>query len=325
MAVLGVLRETKAEMGTQEARLALQEALARRAMSQTEAAKAIGVSNSTLSGWIRGTYQGDVEAVTQRVVGWLGLAKARENAPTRVVEFVETAVAAEILEVCRYAHVHRDIGLVYGEAGMGKTVAARHYAREHRDAVYVRCDPSVRNPTAALSMLLQGLGRKARAVGLYALTRELVDALEGTGRVLLLDEAQFLSHRSLEVMRTIHDQAEVGLVLIGNLDIWTQLHGHGHAAFAQIFSRVGIRRLVQLGAPREDIARLAASIASGPVPEDCVKHLQAKACERGGLRRMVKVLRLAAELAVSEDVPIGVRHLQMAEAMLIGGQAVATG
>ncbi|MBM4395612.1 MAG: AAA family ATPase [Deltaproteobacteria bacterium] len=292
----------------------------RPAKSQADVARAIGISGGAFNSWLKNKYPGDNEAITAKVCSLLAVETEREAGP-RGQEFVHTKLAREILEACRFAHVHREIAVVYGAAGMGKTVAVKHYKAEHRDAIYVRCDPSFRSPMAVLAGANTALGRRAKWAGhLRVHIHELVELLEGSGRLLIFDEAQFLSLRSLEVLRTLHDSAEVGLVLCGNEWVYQQMLGNGRAAFAQLFSRVGIRRPVALGVSDEDVAALAQGFA-GDLSADCLAYLGAKAGEHGGVRRLVKVLQLGVELASAEDETPKLLHLQMAEAMLMGGAA----
>lgn len=310
------------QLSEDEARSRLREWMGRTGRSQADVAKQLAVSGGTLSQWLQAKYPGDSEGITSKVRALLAVEAERAEAP-RALDFVPTRLALDLMEACRFAHVHRDIAVIYGDAGAGKTVALKRYRSEHvGSAVYVRCDPSFRSPQATLHALAQALGREPHWGGLRQAIAKLVDQLEGSGRLLMFDEANFLSLRSIEVLRTIHDMAEVGLVLCGNFEVYTQMHGEGRAAFAQLFSRVGIQRQVTLEIPIADVTALAASIA-GELPDDCVAFLAQKAAERGGVRRLVKVLRLGCELAACDEVHSPtLRHLRMAEAMLMGGRGL---
>lgn len=305
------------QMPTEEARVRLREWMLRTGRSQSDAARSLGISPAALNQWLNAKYNGDAGGITAKVCSLLAVEAERAEA-RRALDFVMTRVASDVLEACRWAHVHRDIAVVYGEAGMGKTVALRRYRGEHRDSVYMRCDPSCRSPLATLAVLATALGRKPKWGSLRALIDEMVDVLEGSGRLLMFDEANFLSLRSLEVLRAVHDNAGIGMVLCGNYDVYTQMHGEGRAAFAQLFSRVGLRRMVRLGLSQEDVVALTRSIV-GDLGEDCVTYLGEKAAEPGGVRRMVKVLRLGCELAAGDQVAVpALKHLKLAETMLMG-------
>ena len=303
-----------------EVRARLKTHLAQPGASQARVARAIGMTGSAVSQWLGDKYQGDNATVSQRIASYLALDGQRVEAP-KGAGFVQTAVAKDVHTVCQYSHVNRDIGLVYGEAGMGKTYALREYQRAHPDTILLRCNPSWKTPQAMLEAVLLEVGRKVRGMNaLHRHIRELVGALEETGRLVIPDEAQFLGTRSLEVVRTLHDEAEVGIVLSGNLDVYSQMHGEGMASFAQLFSRVGIRRQILLGAPREDVERIATAITSG-IDEDALTFLVEKTHERGGVRRMVKILTLGSEVAGGATAQIQRAHLVAAERMLIGGRA----
>lgn len=302
----------------EEAQQRLRDWMTRTGMTQAQVAKRIGMSPGALNQWLKGTYPGDGEGIKEKVCSLLAVEAAREET-SLAQDFVMTSLAAEILAVCRFAHVYRDIAVVYGDAGMGKTVALKRYRGEHRDAVYVRCDPSCRSPQATLGLLASALGRRPKWGGsLRAMIESLVGYLDGSGRLLMFDEANFLSLRSLEVLRALHDEAEVGLVLCGNHEVYTQMYGEGRAAFAQLFSRVGIRRRVTLGMPQEDVVALVRSVA-GDLSEECLTYLARKAAEPGGTRRVVKILRLGLEVAACDHaIRPEVKHLRQAEAMLMG-------
>ena len=67
----------------------------------------------------------------------------------------------------------------------------------------------------------------------------IVQRLQGTKGLLILDEAQHLMLPALESLRSIYDTTECGLVLMGNEAVYSRLSGRRSAEFAHLFSRVG--------------------------------------------------------------------------------------
>ena len=67
----------------------------------------------------------------------------------------------------------------------------------------------------------------------------IVQRLQGTKGLLILDEAQHLMLPALESLRSIHDATACGLVLMGNEAVYSRLSGRHSAEFAQLYSRVG--------------------------------------------------------------------------------------
>lgn len=274
---------------------------------------AINVSRATLSTWKAGTYNGDNERITEAVRGFLETARGRADRPAIGTEYRETTIGRTVLDVCRFAHHNQDIGLVYGAAGVGKTMGLREYKRQHQgEVIYLRCDPSCSAPQALVERILMETSKDCNGFRLSPLLQRVYRELAGSGRLLILDEAQYLSYRSLETVRGIHDMTEIGIVLCGNDEVYTRIRGEGRAVFAQLFSRVGIRRHVSLSATRDDVAAIA-----GDLPTESLKFLSARARQNGGLRMAVKLLKMAMEM--TEGRAPTVEDLQMAETQLVSG------
>lgn len=62
--------------------------------------------------------------------------------------------------------------------------------------------------------------------------------------MIIIDEAQHLTVRALNHLRCISDESGVGICLIGNDDVYRKMKGSGKADFAQLFSRIGMRKPV---------------------------------------------------------------------------------
>ncbi|MYD77340.1 MAG: hypothetical protein F4244_12240, partial [Gammaproteobacteria bacterium] len=85
-----------------------------------------GVSQATLSQWLRGTYRGDVEAVTGRIGRWLATrAEARERGldASGLDRHVPLGVTDEVEAALGYAQATGDMVAIHGRAGVGKTWA----------------------------------------------------------------------------------------------------------------------------------------------------------------------------------------------------------
>ena len=99
-----------------------------------------------------------------------------------------------------------------------------------------------RAPRHLLKGLLAKVARSAFTVRQEAsiayLTRYVIDELADTGRLLLVDEANLLSRQSFMVIRDIHKQAKIPVVLVGTMELlqtiddFTQYQGQ----FKRLFS-----------------------------------------------------------------------------------------
>ena len=106
---------------------------------------------------------------------------------------------------------------IVAPAGTGKTKVLKALAEEMR-AIYVYCLPS-HTPREFLAAIAAPLGgKKIEGKTEAALMRAVVESLQGTRRVIFLDEAHQLT-RAARCIRAIHDQAQVPIVMAGTADI----------------------------------------------------------------------------------------------------------
>ena len=125
---------------------------------------------------------------------------------------------------------------------------------------------------------------------------------------IIIDEAQHLSIRALENLRAINDSTETGIVLCGNPTVYDRMHGRGQAHFAQLYSRIGIRRHI-IEPDLEDITKIFLNYG---LDKESLLYLHKLALQRGGIRNCVKVLNIALQLRDDEKEPLTIDHLQSA-------------
>jgi general secretion pathway protein A len=155
---------------------------------------------------------------------------------------------AEALARLSHALEERELAVVTGEVGAGKTTLSRALV----DAFADRCrfsfvlNPAL-PPAQLLSAVAEGFGlapgkRKSDAFGALAEHAARLDA-EGKLAVVLVDEAQLLAGRgAFDELRLLtnlaaDDRPLLGLVLFGQPELRERLHARGGEAFAQ---RVGV-------------------------------------------------------------------------------------
>ena len=280
-------------------------------LSQRRAAIEIGVSDSALSQWMAGKYVGSDQVLTKKVNRWLDLRAKRSSLADRMPpapEWVETPTATRILGCLSYAQMAADIAIVYGGAGLGKSKAAARYQELNPQVWVATMTAGGRSMAGCLERVAMACGLRSVNMRSWRLEAEIVDRIRGTHGLLIVDEAQHLDTRALEVLRGLHDQAGIGLALMGNELLYARLTGGRRSAeFAQLFSRVGKR--VRLSQPTQvDVdAILKAWSISG-----ARERVQALDISRkpGGLRGLTKALRLASMMAEGKTVAAG--HLKSA-------------
>ncbi|WP_205647171.1 AAA family ATPase [Aeromonas jandaei] len=291
----------------------LKELMEHRGWSQAHAARALGKSSTVVSLYLRGQYKGgDIPALENDIAALIAREEEKDRSQKLAVSFVRTYTAKKCLEVIKMAHLDGEINVIYGDAGMGKTMVMRQYAEDNRTAILLEADPGY-----TARVVLEEICKKlelSRSGNMHELSDAIVLKLKNSGRILLIDEAENLPHRALEVIRRLHDKAGIGVVLAGMPRLLVNLKGR-RGEFKQLYSRVGFALALGEHLPRGDIDDIAASMlhdAKNPAVGDALFE----AC-KGNARRLFKLLRGVHRYSVLNNTPVDAGAVKEFSKMLI--------
>jgi len=300
------------ETGT-DLRIKLRGLLDQDQLSITAVARGIGLSTATISQWLNHKYCGDVKKVEEAVRKFLTLQeerKARKETSLRDPGFIKTSVAGKVFEVASICHVDGDIGVVCGDSGLGKTTAVKQFAAEHAGVILLEADlgytARVLFKELHKVLGLDGIG------SLHAMFEEVVTRLRGTGRLIIVDEAEHLPYRALEMLRRLYDRAGVGVVLVGMQRLLGNLRGL-KGDYAQLYSRVGVKAVLSVLRPSdvEEIVHAALPGSNG-----LWKAFQAET--DGNARVLNKLIKRSAHIAEINGTEITSDVIKAAKQTLIG-------
>lgn len=281
-------------------------------LSQKNVAKAIGENQGGLNQWLQGKYTGNsdkfdlaVQAYLEREMGKLAISKLEEV-------LVKTETTKRILFHAQSVHESLDNGLLYGNAGVGKTTALKYYAQTHPDVILIEGMPTY-TPAVVIKTIAKRVGVPI-AGSLNDMNEAILERLIGSGRMIIVDEAENLSTRALEILRRLHDIAKVGLLLAGTPRLLVNLMGR-HGELAQLHSRVGkTLQLPERVADEElvQIARVTLSDVSDVLIGEIVK------CANGSPRRLWKMMDNCNRLSKQHQEPINADMVAAAKQYLLG-------
>lgn len=223
-------------------------------ISQARLAPLIGLSMAAISQYRNGKYNGDINAVEKKIDEYLKTVEAQKEMKERTQEYrpssdyIPISISEDIYNMIKYAQINGGIAVAHGDAGVGKTKAAQKYARENpTQCIYIEVSPVAGTLTNMLKLLARAL-RIADSTNKFDLIMDIREKLEGTNKVIIIDEAQHLKLAALEQIRTLADPNSitgtkgVGIVLIGNTEVYSKMKGKQEAQFAQLFSRIKMSR-----------------------------------------------------------------------------------
>lgn len=261
----------------------LRDLMASRGFTQKQVAQMLGVSIAVVSLYLKGNYAGDVGSLDRKVDELVARYKDKTIEMRYNAEFVPTLAARRGMEIIRFAHVEGEINVIFGAAGLGKTMMLKEYAREHSSALLIEVAPSYA-PKVLLGKIAEALGANARG-NINDVMDAVVGKLKGSERVLLIDEAELLSTRALEFIRRIHDLTSVGVVLAGMPRLLINLKGKNNE-LAQLYSRVGFACDLGNALSDNDLGLLAESaLGTAEYNDTLIKASQ------GNARRLSKLMR----------------------------------
>lgn len=200
---------------------------------------ATGIAKSSISMWLNGTYKGDNAKLTDKINNFIQ--REQERSGNDELPIVDISIIKYISEIGRLCHTKGKIGVCVGRAGLGKTVAVKEYTKNALDAILIESDSGY-----TAKSLLKEIHRRLALSGkgsVYDLMGEVVNKLNQSGRLLIIDEAENLPYRALEITRRIHDKTGVGVLLVGRNILFENLRGFNNQ-YDQLYSRVKYHKLL---------------------------------------------------------------------------------
>lgn len=280
--------------------------------SQGQVARAIGRSSATMNQYVQGKYNGDIADMEERIGHFLRRVREKQNALRIDERFVSTPTASKGLEVLSYAHLESEICVLYGAAGLGKTMILKEYTRRDSNVIFIEADPGFTART--LLEELCGRLRLSKNGNIHALIEVCVEKLKDSGRLLVIDEAELLPYRALEVIRRLHDKAGIGVVLAGMPRLIVNLKGK-RGEYAQLYSRVALALDLGNALARQDFDQIAVDLM--PEAEDRKISDALYEQSKGNARRLFKMARGVYRMCDISKKDVTVTAIEKFSEMLI--------
>lgn len=239
-------------------RAELRELMEIKNFSMTYVSTATGLAKSTISMWLNGNYAGKNDKVTDAINNFIQ--RERERSVNNDLPFVNISIVKYVSEIARLCHTQGKIGVCVGRAGLGKTVAVKRYTKEFLDSILIESDSGY-TAKSLLKEIHRRLGLSGKG-SVYDLMGEVVRKLNQSGRLLIIDEAENLPYRALEITRRIHDKTGVGVLLIGRGILLENLKGYNNQ-YDQLYSRVKYTKIID-GLLVQDVVNILKAIEQDP-------------------------------------------------------------
>tara|TARA_B100001179_G_scaffold52296_1_gene35476 strand:+ start:195 stop:1151 length:957 start_codon:yes stop_codon:yes gene_type:complete len=290
--------------------------------SWSQIAKRIDIPQGTLSAFGGGTYKGDNSRIAQAIYRYRQLLSAQTAVSVEAPEvpgYFETPTSRQLTQLLTWAQRGR-IVVAAMNAGLSKTSTAKQFEACFPNVFMVTMSPSTAGVNNMQIEVLDALGEPNASGTPQRLSKRIRDRVKDLRNpLIIIDEAQHLSEKAIEEIRSWHDATGTGIALFGNIGVMQRLEGGSRkSAYAQIFSRVAMR-VVRTQPLQGDADALAEAWGIDDIR--MIEQIRKVSLMPGGLRGTTMMLELASMLAVAEQRPLSDEHLQDAWTQLAGRRA----
>lgn len=210
-------------------------------ISQNKFADAIGVNSSYLNQYMK---EGENFKYAEKVfvpaktyiANYIERTSKRKDVE---LPFLLTRDVRSVFYIIEMAIMEEDMAVICGHAGTGKSRTLREFAKNHPECILIEATISTtaRDLFKRISDLLGVTYRPS----LDETTRACADMLKKTERYIIIDEAEHLPYRALELLRRMYDFSKSPLILAGTQKLIKNLTtgSFSHNEYEQLSSRVG--------------------------------------------------------------------------------------
>lgn len=262
-------------------------------------ARELDSNDSAVSRYLNGTPTGDVETLEQVIADVLE-SESRRRKQTHALfdNAISRAVAGNITLI----RDTNDVGVIHGDAGIGKSSGAELYVRKHPAAKMITIIPEENRKSHILQKLLAGkIIRKPKHGRKPSRVEKVIERYRGSNIPLIIDNAHLCAVQALAFLIYFNDETGVPVILMGNSDeLLGKLKNHD-----QLYSRIGSCWEVKLEQPSADgkkavdctveITRRLLREMDPTCEEELLPLATVVAAEKGHFRSLRKQVALARE------------------------------
>lgn len=257
----------------------------------------VGKSESYVSRYLSDVAVGDVALFEQSVKDRLEVAKRKR---TWEQVYFDTEAVQTCYFVFNLIREASDIGLITGPAGIGKTTASERYKAEHKTVISFSGEEGNGCAYGVMAGICKSLDMRKWNPREQRRSEFLREKLNGSERLILIDNAQRLNMSGLRWLFDFHDATGVSVALVGNPEVMLRLQGND-----QMTSRIGFKQdigeMIEESAAWLDAAADKMIAAMWPKAAKEVGLLARETARKEGhLRTLNKQIRFAIRLSETE-------------------------
>jgi len=268
-------------------------------ITQASLARSIGISSSQLSLYIKGKYPSNTQLLESKIKDFINNYEYKDIVLDEF-KVIKTDDLNKVNFVINEAIVCHDMAIIYGKAGCGKTVAIKEFVSTHPEAILIEVIPGM-STKSLLNDICDALSVSKGSNDV--MVKSISKAFKKREAVLIIDEAENLTTKSLEAVRRIYDFSNVATILVGTYALLNNLKGR-KGELLQLYSRISGKWEFR-GLNDDDWINLFNGFAND------IKKITTH------LRRAVNVYKKAVRFSNMKKEDLNVKHIAIASTMVI--------
>ncbi|WP_044417689.1 AAA family ATPase [Halarcobacter anaerophilus] len=200
-------------------------------------AESIGVSDAQISQYLKGTYGGNVQSLEEKLKSFMANYSVNSDDSTNGV-FIKTRNTEAVGYILTKSIQKRSLSAIFGNAGFGKTTSIKNYIENRPEAIYIKAN-NLFTTKDFLEILCEKLNLKKETRG-RGLFNNVVKTLERIDRFIIIDEAEWLKDKTLDMIRNIWEESNTPIILVGTLKLKQNLKGN-NGELDYLDSRIRLR------------------------------------------------------------------------------------
>lgn len=183
-------------------------------LSFEELGASFGYSATALCRYLKGDFNGDLAKLEKALFDGLRAAEERERAAAGLFDSNPANVIRTVANKLRRNHW---MGAVDGDAGVGKTCGANKLLLANLSAWFMTVCVYRRDKNALGKAMWEQMGNGTRGCNRMEYMEE---AAEGSGRILIVDQAHLLNKMGRQFFCDFHDRTGLAILFIGNPEMF---------------------------------------------------------------------------------------------------------
>ena len=253
--------------------------------TQASLARSSNLSPTVVNQVLKNTYKGDMEANLSKLEDVIQSRQEKASIQFKAPEFIYTTTAKKIFNALTEAQsvsIPR-ILVLYGGSGIGKTISIKKHLEDNSTATLIEIRPDF-TIKAVLQTIAQEIGVAITGSN-FDITNKIITKLKNSNRMIIFDEAEYLSSRSLDIIRRIYDQALIPIVLVGMPNLY-----HNIKSLRKGFEQIANRMVsYSLGTPeRSDLVEIVKICIPNIEESVCSAFID---CSKGTIRTLILLMQ----------------------------------